>query len=556
MGLQRTYKHFRRYRQIAEILLRQGFGYLIEQLGLRRFLPWSKRGLVHADPQPDPSSLAFRVRLVLESLGPTFVKFGQVLSTRPDLVSRQMIQELEKLQDNVEPVAFEEMERVLVQELGGPVLERFASFDTTPLASASLGQVHGAKLFDGSDVVVKVQRPGIEGVMRTDLEIMRGLAEIYQERFQPPGFSPVEIVDEFAVVLLDELDYTYEGTQMERMGRDVAQNPRVSIPKVYWELTTSRVLTMDRVYGTKIDRIDELKARGIDLKQTAENLIEVFFEQVFLHGFFHGDPHPGNLFVNDEGVLSLIDFGMMGYLDDDTLDSLVGIFFGVKENDPKKVVANFGKMGILPKGVDLAPLQRDVFLLVNRYYGVPLKELSVGDVFLRSLDLVKKHHLRVPADFSLLVKTVVTVEGLARQLDPDTNVLKILESMSKEMLRLRFDPIRLGKRSWERMISLTQAAPGIILSSEQLLEKLNKNDLGIHFYHEGLEGFIHRLDIISNRLTFGLIVSALIIGSSLVLLFDKGPRLLGYPILGLAGYLLAGFIGLWLLVSILRTGKL
>ena len=554
MGLRRTYKHFRRYRQIAEVLLREGFGYLVDQLGLKRFLPWPLRPLVFRQTSLDPVTFAQRVRRSLEALGPTFIKLGQTLSTRPDLVPAEVIGELERLQDAVEPVPFPVVQRILEQELGGALSELFQELDPVPMASASLGQVHRAQLPAGETVVVKVQRPGIQRLIDTDLEILRTLAHSYRERLAPEGFDPVELVDEFGLVLQNELDYVIEAAQMERMARDFKSDPRVHIPKVHWSYTTSRVLTMEEVRGTKIDRVSLLRDQGIPLDQVARNLVTLYFEQIFLHGYFHGDPHPGNLFVDAQGVISFVDFGMMGYLDPDTLEPLLGVLRGIRTAQPRQIVRALGKLGILPRGKEPAFLQRDLLILIHRYSGVPLRDLSLGDVLNRIVGLVKKHHLRLPADLALLVKTVIGVEGLARKLEPQISPLEILETLGSEPWR--WAAKGLGTRTQEKVTELAKAVPRIVLSTERVLGKLSGDELGIRFYHEGLEGFLHRLELISNRLTSALIVSALVIASSLVLLFHQGPTFFGYPVLGLTGYLLAGFLGFWLLVSILRAGKL
>ena len=461
---------------------------------------------------------------------------------------------MERLQDAVEPVPFSVVQRILEQELGGPLSELFQELDPVPMASASLGQVHRAQLPAGETVVVKVQRPGIQRLIATDLEILRTLAHSYRERLAPEGFDPVELVDEFGLVLQNELDYVIEAAQMERMARDFKSDPRVHIPKVHWSYTTSRVLTMEEVRGTKIDRVSLLRDQGIPLDQVARNLVTLYFEQIFLHGYFHGDPHPGNLFVDAQGVISFVDFGMMGYLDPDTLEPLLGVLRGIRTAQPRQIVRALGKLGILPRGKEPAFLQRDLLILIHRYSGVPLRDLSLGDVLNRIVGLVKKHHLRLPADLALLVKTVIGVEGLARKLDPQISPLEILETLGWEPWR--WAAKGLGTRTQEKVTELAKAVPRIILSTERVLGKLSGDELGIRFYHEGLEGFLHRLELISNRLTSALIVSALVIASSLVLLFHQGPTLFGYPVLGLTGYLLAGFLGFWLLVSILRAGKL
>lgn len=553
MGIYRRYRHIRRYRRIAEVFIRHGLGYLVEQLDLTQFLPLRRRW---QRLEKVPGGRGYRIRRVLEELGPTFIKFGQTLSTRAELLPSDIIRELTVLQDRVVPVPFDSIRQVLTRELGQPLEKCFAELDETPLASASIAQVHGGRLPDGRPVIVKVKKPGIAQTIEVDLEILHDLAGIVDERLGDPTFSAVELVDEFQRSLRREMDFVREGRNAERFRRVFADSADVYIPEVFWDCSTESVLTLERVEGIKITNVAQLEERGIDRREVATRCARVFMRQVLLEGFFHGDPHPGNILVGDDGRLILLDFGIVGRLSDKAMMDMANLFVGVTRMDSSAILRGLGSLGRVPYDVDEQLLRADTEDLVQRYYGLPLGQIEFGRVIRESVDVSRRHRIRFAADFSLLVKVVIAVEGIVQELDPTLNILTVAEPFARRLLAQRYDPRRLvaaGFDTSQQYLSLLGRLPRQL---HTVLSQAENGELEIRFKHMGLDRLITRLDIASNRLAFSIITAALVVGSSMIVQTNKGPLLMGLPLFGLLGYLAAAVIGIGLLVSIIRSGRL
>jgi ubiquinone biosynthesis protein len=550
LGIRRRYRHLRRYRQIVEILIKHGFGFVLEHLELGYLVPFRKRVQREQDTKGIP--LPARLRMVLEELGVTFIKFGQLLSTRPDIVPASIIRELEKLQDAVPTVPFQDIREIIEKELKGSLEEIFLDFDPEPLAGASIGQVYRAHLAPNRQVVLKVQRPGVAQQVTTDLEILQGIAHMVEERI--PYFSALELVDQFRMVIYRELDYTREGLNIDRFRRNFAKRPYVHIPQVYWSHTTPRVLTMEYIEGTKLSELEE-KADPNLKKLIAQRGARAFMEQILVDGYFHGDPHPGNILVADDNRIALIDFGVVGRIGEKTMDGVAAFFLAVIDHDVDKVIKGLQRLKIIGDE-ETGGLRDDLIDLIDRHYDKSLQEINIGIVIQEILDVTRRYRLRIPADFLLLVKVLLTLEGVGRSLDPQFNVLTNAQPFARELIKRRMQPQRIWKEvsleakdHWELFWRLPR-------SLDRILTRAGKDQLALRFKHEGLERLIIRLDIASNRLSFGMIIAALIIGSSLIMLTDRGPQLWGFPAIGILGFSLAGFVGLWLILSILRSGKL
>ena len=550
--MNRRYQHIRRYRQILEAFLRHGFGYLVQQLDLFYLLPWRRRLFKVEGRQP---SLGKGLRQVFEELGPTFVKLGQMLSTRADLLSPDVIVELGRLQDEVEGIPFREVRNQIETELDCSLADAFDSIEEIPIAAASIGQVHRAVL-DGREVVVKVMRPGIENTVKTDLEILYGLARIARDRYQTDLFDPVELVEDFARRMRRELDYTVEARNAARFRENLKRQQGIHIPEIYWSHTTPRLLTMELIEGTKVNQIQELRAKGIDPQDIARCGARSFMEQVMIHGFFHGDPHPGNILIEDDGTIAFIDFGLVGRLDQATMDSLAVLFVGIIKQDTSGIVKGLRDIAVFGEKADLLELEHDIDDVLFRYYGKALGDLNVSEIISDILHLTRKHSIRLPADFALLAKALLLIEGIGQELDDTFNILEIAEPFARELLRKHYRPdevikkIVLGSKDYsEKILQLP-------LKLDTALDLVNRDKLQINFHHQGLEKLIVRLDIASNRLAFALIVAALVIGSSLMVQSNKGPAFLGLPLIGVAGFIIAAFFGIWLIISIVRSGRL
>lgn len=552
----KRYRHFHRYRQIGEILLRHGFGYLLQQTGLVYTLSFPKRLRASKKQKPIDQhlSLGARIRIVIEELGPTFIKFGQLLSTRPDVVPQDIIEELERLQDKITPVSYSVIEQQVATELGKPIAELYLEFDPEPIAAASIGQVHYARLLDGTEVVVKVKRPNLDKLIATDLEILYSLAQAFQDRMGTGLVNSLELVDQFARTIRKELDYSQEGRNIERFRKNFSADPNVVIPIVYWSRCTSAVLTMEYIRGIKVSDHAALLGQGVDLRNLADIIVNSFVRQVFTFGFYHGDPHPGNLLVTKAGKLALIDFGLVGRINERTKHSLARLTVAVTKRDIDTLVKTFKELDAFT-GKPSREMELDIGDLLDSHLDKTLAELDFSTIVGELLELVRRYPIELPADLTLLVKALVTIEGVGTRLVPDYNVMQVIEPFAKEWVKKSYSFSYLSKKGFDQVYDWTRMLTNLPGHLDQTLETVSSGELEINFIHRGLEQLINRLDIVSNRLTVGVIIGALLVGSSLVLVIDRGPQLLSLSVFGLFGYVLAAILGFMLVISILRSGK-
>lgn len=553
----RRYKNLKRLQQITSILIKYGFDYFVKQLGLANLISKGEKILKLKPSKIAQLPLPVRVRLALEELGPTFIKLGQILSTRPDLIPSDYIKELQKLQDEVPPFPYEQVEELLKGELGADVSEIFKSVEQIPFAAASLGQVHQAILEDGDKVIIKVQRPNIEKVIETDLDILFHLARL-TERSIPASrlYEPVKIVEEFAKTIRLELDYGTEGRNADRFRKNFKDEKTVYTPKIYWELSSKRILTMELIQGIKINAIEELDKAGYDRKKIAENGAKAFMKQILIDGFFHADPHPGNILVMKGKIIGFMDFGMMGQLDEETREKGIDLFIAIIERNPDKIINEMLDLGIAPQKIDTQSLKVDIKEMIDRYYDKPLKEIKLGELINQLVEISIKYQIKMPAEFALLGKSLLTIEGIGLELDPDFNLAEIAKPYVKELILERKSPQRLFIKFLNDLDELYNL---IILIPRQLnktLKKMEKGTFRLEFQHRGLENLISALDKAANRIAYSLILAAIIIGSSLIMQTDKGPHFMGFPVIGVSGFLIAAILGLGLVIIIIRSGKM
>lgn len=554
--LPRAYRSLRRYRQILGILIKYGFGDLLGQFKVRHPLLGKiprLRALKELEDLPRPA----RLRLAFEELGPAFIKLGQLLSLRPDLVPPEYAAELSLLQDQAAPIALSQIEGRVEAQLSRPIAELFLEFGAEPLAAASLAQVHRALLKDGTEVAVKVQRPGVRETIRADLAILEDLARLiahYLPESEP--FDPLGLAREFAKTLRRELDFVREGRNMELFRRNFADDPTVYIPRVFWELSSMEVLTMERIVGVKITDIEGLERAGLDRQRVALNGANAVLKQIFAHGFFHADPHPGNILVLENNVIAPLDFGMVGRLEEGLRLEVAELLWGIVRRDIDRVVRTLHKLGSLSEAVDLQALRVDLADLLDRYYGTSLERLNLGRLLNEAMALVREHRLRLPPGLVMMGKALVLAEGVGRLLDPGFEMLALAQPYL-ERLAFRRKVMQRQLRDWaaalEETQGLLQELPGEVRS---IMGKLQRGKLKAQFEHLGLDRLIRELDRSTNRLAFALIVGALIVGSSLVVQLDIGPKLWGLPLVGFLGFGLAAILGLWLVLAILRSGRL
>ena len=555
--LTRTYRHFNRYTRILAILFKYGFGEFISRLPIHQIVGsglqlFSKEdgGQLRKLPRSE------RIRMMVEELGPTFIKLAQILSTRPDLIPLELVEELSKLQDHVSPFPFSEVKQILEAELRSSLEERFEEFNEIPVAAASIGQVHRARLRGGEEVVVKVQRPGIRKTVEVDLEILFHLADLIERHFEEWGEQrPKRIVEEFSRTLEKELNYGTEASQAERFAAQFRGNPHIFVPRVFREASTGRVLTMQYVDGIKISEVKALDERGYDRRVIASRGAELMFEQVFRHGFFHADPHPGNIFILPQNVICYIDYGMMGSVIRRSRENFADLFSAYYHRDEVKTAQIVLKIVEWDREPDRRALEKDIFDFLGVHAYRSLGQLRVDALLKELMGLISRHHLRIPPDILLMAKAVAVAEGVGLRLDPDFEMTKKAAPFLLQLKLGRLRPQRILREFFivgGDFLRLVRLLPEEL---ETILHQIREGGIKIGFEHRGLENFIHQLDRSSNRLSFSLIIAALIIGSSLILNANIGPFLFGFPALGVLGFSTAGIIGIGLVISIIRSGK-
>jgi len=547
-----SYRRFRRYRQIINVLVKHGFGGLLELLRLRRI--FGRRKLLPADLV---SPRAKRLRLALEELGPTFIKVGQMLSTRSDIVPADIFHELQKLQDQVPPVAAEEIISEIELDLKSPVNAIFEDFDEKPVAAASIGQVHRARLKTGEEVVVKVQRPDIRKTIDEDINILRTLAGLAERHLSDAElYNPVGVVDEFAKLIRLELDYTLEARNMERFAHNFADDDTVYIPRVYWEHTTGRVLTMERIEGVKVSQIEDLKKSGFDPERIAVRGAEIYLEQIFIHRFFHGDPHPGNIFVMPGEVMGFMDFGIVGRLSPEMARHFDNLLMAIARKDTDRITLGLLRISVIDEEANMDDMKADIAELVDRYYGISLNQFEVSELVREVSEITAKHRIRMNRQLSLLGKVLAGVEGVGRQLDPDFNIAPLIEPFAVRLITQRFSPKEvLGRAS--RLVRDYGDLMAILPQDLQIvLDKAKDGKLRIEFKHVGLENIVPELERSTSRLSFAMIIAAIVVGSALIMQSDIGPVLFDIPVIGALGYFIAAIFGLWLLITIIRNRSL
>lgn len=552
-----TYQDLKRYGHIVTVLVRYGFGDLLDRLKARYYVPWQRRVFKKELKEIERLSTPERVRLAFEELGPTFIKFGQILSSRPDLLPQDFIKELSKLQDEVPPFPFGDAKAIIEAQFGRPLTELFESFEEQPIAAASLAQVHRARTKAGDEVAVKVQRPGIEDIIETDIRILHDLAAL-AERHLPESryYEPVRIVDEFARTIRRELDFVREGRNIDRFRKYFAGDETVYIPTVHWDLTATKVLTMEYIRGIKVSDLEQLEAAGMDRRIIAINGANLILKEIFEYHFFHADPHPGNIFVLENNVIAPVDFGMIGMLDEEIAHQMGILFTAIVEKDVESLVNVLLSIGLSPGPIDRSTFRLELADFLERYYEVPLKQLNIGTIIDELMGIIRRYRLRFPPDLVMMTKALVINEGVGTMLYPEFNIIEHARPYAQKLMIRRLDPARQLKEFSKLVGDAVILFKKLPSDMREILTKIKKDELGIRFEHRGLERLISELDRSSNRLSFAVVIAALIIGSSIVFQTGAGPKLFGYPLLGLAGFLLASIFGLWLLIGILRSGKL
>jgi ubiquinone biosynthesis protein len=557
LRINRNIRSIRRYLNIVRVLSTYGFDQALEMLGLADMVVRSRRLFRRSLPDIARLTAAERMRLALEELGPTFIKLGQILSTRPDVIPHAFVCEFEKLQDNVPSFSFDEVITQITSELGGPVDQFFLEIDPLPLAAASIAQVHRARLKTGEDVVIKVRRPGIVNIIESDISALLALAGL-AERHVPGSdlYDPVSIVREFARTIRREMDFTREGHTIEKFRDNFSRTPWMYFPRVHWEQSSRGILTMEYVPGTKVSDKEKLANKGLDGKLIARRGADSFLEMVLQHGFFHGDLHPGNVMILPDNVICLLDYGIVGRLDESLKTFLTDTLSAIVNRDMDEVVSLLLFAGDISDSLDIRALKRDLFNFIDGYYEIPLKEIEVGRMLMEFIEIITLYNIRIPVDLMLLAKSLVQIEGMGRALDPAFDMVEHLRPFMVKAIRKKFSPRRVSRDINQILLSYLNLARNIPRDLKEIINRVNRNKFKIDLEHRGLDKFTAEFDRSINRLSTSMILAAMIIGSSIIMHIDKGPKIMGLPVFAFMGYTVAGLVGLWLVYAIIRSGRM
>lgn len=526
-------------------------------LGLADVIVRSRRLLRPEAPDIARLTAAERMRLVLEELGPTFIKLGQILSTRPDVIPQSFVLEFEKLQDDVPSFPFEEVLAQISGELGGPVGQYYAEIDPVPLAAASIAQVHRARLITGEDVVIKVRRPGIVEVVESDISALMALAGLAERHISGSElYDPVGIVREFARTIRREMDFLREGHTIEKIRDNFIRTPWMYFPHVYWEQSSKAILTMEYIAGIKVSDREKLTELGLDVKLIARRGADSFLEMVLHHGLFHGDPHPGNVLILPNSVICLLDYGIVGRLDEDLKTFLTDLLTAVVSRDMDEIVSLLLFAGDISESLDVVALKRDIYNFIDSSYEIPLKEIEIGNVLMEFVEVITLHHIRISPDLMLLIKSLVLVEGMGRSLDPAFDMVEHLRPFIAKALRQKISPLRISRDFNKILFSYMNLARNIPRDLKEIINRINRNKFKIDLEHRGLDKFTTEFDRSINRLSISMILASIIIGSSIMMQIDKGPKIMDFPVFAFIGYTAAGIVGLWLVYAVIRSGRM
>lgn len=553
--LGRTLQHAQRFRQIVSVFLKYGFHDLTTKIGLPRVrrIPFlqdrEEQAAIEAMSQPE------RLRRACEELGPTFVKLGQLFASRTQLLPKEFTDELSKLQDEVEPIAFEELSAVIEQELDAPVETVFQSIERQPLGAASIAQVHRAVLRSGEPVVVKVQRPGIAQNAALDLEIMQQIAWMMEGHVE--GWDvhrPSGVVDELARSLEKELDFSREAAHMERFAWQFEGDDTIYIPKVYYAHSTDRVLTMEFIEAIKVSSLEKLEAAQLDRKEIAVRIADLVMKQIFEYGFFHADPHPGNIHILPGNRICFLDFGLMGFLDIRTRETFVDLVWGIARRNEISVTNAILKLAEADSEPSREGLESDIADFMHQHFYRPVGEMRFGKLVTELFELTAKNRLRLPPDLFIMLKALSQTEELVRHLNPDHNLVEQAEPFMRKARMARLRPQRFAGNVLEFGRDFSELARDLPAELRRIISQIKTGDAKINFQHRGLEPAINSAERVSNRISYSLVLASLIIGSALIV--HANLDFSEIPLLGLIGFLLSALMAFGLLISILRHGRM
>lgn len=557
-----TYKNIKRIRHIVRVFLGHGFGQFIEQVNLQRFIPLRKRlKFFRRWENIEKHTISERLRLAFGELGPSFIKFAQLLSSRPDLITSEYAEEFKKLQDKVPPFPSDKAIQIIESELRINLDDIFSDFEEIPVAAASIAQVHNATLKTGEKVIVKVQRPDIHQTIQDDITILNAIARL-MVKYIPESrlFDPEGIVNEFSRTVRKELDFITEAKNAQRFKRNFTEVRDICIPMIYSHLLSEKVIVMERFEGIRIDNLPGIDALGVDRCELAQKGVNAYFKMIFEDGFFHADPHPGNIFVFPDGRIGLVDFGIVGWLTPDLMEDIASAFLALYNRKFDDLIDTYIELGVVPGDFDIEEFKRelkaDLVELLEPLYDLTISEVNFPEYLDLLTHLVLKHGLKVPSELMLMNKTILILDNIGRQLDPNFNAVTAAAPYAAKLVKKRFSPRGLFDRTKENLSEISRLLIDTPKQVNRLLRKTLKDEVGISINPIGMDKLIRDIDRSSNRLAFSIVVAAIIVGSSMLIQSNIGSKIFGMPAIGALGFLVAFLLGLRLLISIIKSGRL
>lgn len=553
------YKHIGRIRKILGVLVKYGFDDFIDNTHLTRFIPRRKffRKAKPAQEATIPPNRFARIRMVLEELGPTFIKMGQILSSRHDLLPKGLIAELSKLHDAVPPDPDLILNEKILQELGEEKKARFVKIEEKAMASASIAQVHKAQLTDGSQVIFKILRPNIKEVVQSDVEIMRYIFHLLLRRYPfMQLYKPLELLKFFERTIRQEMNFNNEASNIERFRVNFRSQTTCYIPKIYREFSNAKILCLEFVEGIKISEKELLQAKGYDLNELAKAGTQLYYHQVFENGFFHADPHPGNLLITNDQKLCFLDFGIMGTILPDDQELLTDFIIHFLRNDIKRLIYTIEKLGGKVDSDKHRMFEYDIFDLVQEAKHSSIRELSIEMIIQKLRGILFEYKLGLPADFYHLMRAMILLEGVGQKIKPDYNMFEELKPYTSRLIWKKYHPKHVLDDSLDMFLEFKEFALDLPRDLSVILTKLKEGELKVEFEHHGLNDFYKSLHMITNRIALAIITASILVGSALIVLSKTPPILFNIPVIGIVGFLTSVVLGIWIIISILRKNKL
>ncbi len=553
MEMAKTYRDVKRLRQIVDVLFKYELGYVIERLNLKSLLPIKHR--TRKEKFSKDFSKPRNLRLAFEELGATFIKLGQLLSLRPDLIPKEYCREFALLQDDVKSIPFNEVKGIVERELKKPLNEIFVYFNETPIAAASIGQVHKAKLKNNEIVAVKVQRPNVGGLFSADIDLLYHLVALIEHHF--PGMDeirPKEIVKEFEAYTKNELDYTLEASNISIFYNNFRKSHVVKIPKVYWDYTTTKVLTMEFIDGKKLTEANIIALKA-SKKELVKNVVNCFITQVIEYSIFHADPHPGNIFLIDSKRFALLDFGIVGKINSDMTEKIETMFLALMKPDKDLLIDSLIDLGFVEGSVNIMELKSDMSKQLGKYYGAALKDISTSELIYDMLAMARKYHLKLPVNFILLLKAMITVEGFGKELNPNFVFIKETKPMVDKIIEKR-SSLSYVFRNWrEKLISTSTDTIKIPKEINMTLKELREGHVKVKIVDPAISNFAYEVDKSSNRITFGLVIAGTLVAAAIIALAKIPPFFRNVPLLTIGLLIISAIFTVFLIISILKEKR-